>query len=82
MKDCLYVGMTSLDPKIRYQQHKKGTRSKKGFKLSAYFVEKYGLFLRPSLYSGLNPMTRKEAVEMEKNLAEKLMKDGFAVWWN
>jgi predicted GIY-YIG superfamily endonuclease len=82
LKDCLYVGMTSLDPKKRYQQHKKGTRSKKGHKLSSYFVEKYGLFLRPSMYSGLNPMTKGDATKMEEELALKLRKEGFAVWWN
>lgn len=82
LKDCLYVGMTSLDPKERFQQHKKGTKSKKGYKLSSYFVEKYGLFLRPSMYSGLNPMTKGDAINMEEELASKLRKLGFAVWWN
>lgn len=82
MKDCLYVGMTSLTPQKRFKQHKTGAKSKKGHKLSAYFVEKFGLFLRPSLYVGLNPMTRSDAYKMEKELAEKLIKEGYAVWWN
>jgi hypothetical protein len=32
---CLYVGMTSKDPKDRFLQHKRGYRNKKGHKLSA-----------------------------------------------
>ena len=82
LKDCLYVGMTSLDPKKRYQQHKKGIRSKKGHKLSSYFVERYGLFLRPSMYSEFNPMTKGDAIKMEEELSLKLRREGFAVWWN
>tara|TARA_Y100000385_G_scaffold267540_1_gene303761 strand:- start:397 stop:780 length:384 start_codon:yes stop_codon:yes gene_type:complete len=82
MQECLYVGMTSLSPQERYKKHKTGARSKRGHKISCYFVEKYGTFLRSSLYSEYNPMCRLDAVKMEKWLAEDLRKRGFAVWWN
>ncbi len=80
--ECLYVGMTSLDPKARFLKHMTGARSKKGHKISSNIVEKYGLYLRPSLYEGLNPMTRAAAVKMEEALALKLKREGYAVWWN
>ncbi len=82
VQECLYVGMTSLSPQERYKKHKIGARSKKGYKISSFFVEKYGTFLRSSMYSQYNPMTRSEAIKMEKWLAEDLRKRGFAVWWN
>jgi len=80
--DCLYVGMTSHSPKERYLIHKTGGRSKKGFKISSRFVEKYGICLRPSLYHGFNPMSKDRATRMEREIANSLKKRGFAVWWN
>lgn len=79
---CLYVGMTSKTPKERFEQHITGHRNKKGIKLASRIVEKYGRFLRPSLYAPLNPMTRERAVKLEKTLADSLKKRGYAVWWN
>src|SRR5215212_2938269 len=68
---CLYVGMTSKTPAERLIQHKTGYINKKGHDLSAYIVQKYGTYLRPSLYDAINrkPMTRQQALEMEKKLA-------------
>ena len=81
---CLYVGMTSKTPAERFKQHKTGYVNKKGHKLSAYIVEKYGTYLRPSLYDDINemPMTRQEALTMEKKLALHLRRQGYAVWFN
>lgn len=79
---CLYVGMTSHSPQERFDKHKSGYRNKKGYKISSSFVEKYGLYLRTSLYSHFNPLTRESATMLEKNLAESLRKRGYAVWWN
>ncbi|MEX0275242.1 MAG: GIY-YIG nuclease family protein, partial [Flavobacteriaceae bacterium] len=80
---CLYVGMTSKTPKERFEQHKKGSRSKKGHKLAAFMVQKYGLYLRPSLYNHLNPLpARATALDMEKKLALYLRRQGYAVWFN
>ena len=82
--ECLYVGMTSKTPAERFRQHKTGYISKKGYKISAYIVEKYGSYLRPSLYDQINlkPMTRQQALLMEKKLALDLRRQGYAVWFN
>ena len=82
--ECLYVGMTSKTPAERLKQHKTGYKNKKGYRLSAYIVEKYGTYLRPSLYDHINlkPMTRQEALLMEEKLAWDLRRKGYAVWFN
>lgn len=81
---CVYVGMTSKTPAERFNQHKTGYINKKGHKLSAYIVEKYGTYLRPSLYEHINvkPMNRQEALVMERKLALDLRRKGYAVWFN
>jgi len=81
---CLYVGMTSKTPAERFKQHRTGYVNKKGHKLSANIVEKYGSYLRPSLYDHINlePMTRVQALAMEKKLALDLRRKGYAVWFN
>ena len=82
--ECLYVGMTSKTPAERLKQHKTGYVNKKGHKLSAYIVQKYGSYLRPSLYDDINlkPMTRQQALLMEEKLAWDLRRQGYAVWYN
>ncbi len=80
--ECLYVGMTSKTPKERFQQHKTGYRNKKGHKLSSNIVQKYGQYLRPSLYNHLSAMSKSEALEMEEKLALKLRRQRYAVWFN
>lgn len=82
--ECLYVGMTSKTPVERLQQHKTGYINNKGHKLSANIVEKYGRYLRPSLYEHLNAkvMTRAQALAMEEKLAWDLRRQGYAVWFN
>ena len=81
---CLYVGMTSKTPAERFIQHKTGYINKNGHKLAAYIVEKYGTYLRPSLYDhiNVNRMTMQEALVMEKKLALDLRRKGYAVWFN
>ena len=49
--ECLYIGMTSKTPKERFQQHKTGYVNKKGYKISAYIVQKYGIYLSQPLRS-------------------------------
>ncbi len=81
--ECLYVGMTSKSPSERFKQHKSGFVSKKGYKISASIVEKYGLYLRGSLYHHILPMaTRAEALKMEETLALELRRQRYAVWFN
>ncbi len=79
---CLYVGMTSHSPQERFEKHKSGYRTKKGIKISSYFVEKFGLYLRPTLYKNLNPLTKDKATYIEGALAKRLKRQGYAVWWN
>lgn len=80
---CLYVGMTSKTPKERFEQHKTGYVNKKGHKLSARIVQKYGMYLRSSLYQHISPLsTRAEALKMEETLALELCRKGYAVWFN
>lgn len=81
--ECLYVGMTSKTPKERFLQHKTGYRNKKGYKISANIVEKYGSYLRPSLYNHIGTMSsRVEALKMEQTLALELRRQRYAVWFN
>jgi len=81
--ECLYVGMTSKTPKERFLQHKTGYRNKKGYKLSANIVEKYGTYLRPSLYNHIDTfVTRVEALKAEEQIALELRREGYAVWYN
>jgi hypothetical protein len=82
--ECLYVGMTSKTPSERLKQHLTGYVNKQGHKLSASIVQKYGSYLRPSLYDQANrkPMSRQEALLMEEKLALDLRRQGYAVWFN
>ncbi|WP_339755644.1 ribose-5-phosphate isomerase [uncultured Winogradskyella sp.] len=80
---CLYVGMTSKTPKERFLQHKTGYRNKKGYKISSNIVEKYGMYLRPSLYTHIDPFfTRNEALIAEKQITLELRRERYAVWSN
>ena len=72
-KPCVYVGMTGRTPEVRFQQHREGTRSAK-------YVKVYGFRLRPRLYARFNPMSYERAAEMERELARRLRKRGYAVW--
>ena len=45
-KPCVYVGMTGLDPDIRFDKHKAGIQSNR-------YVRDYGLRLLPDLYEGV-----------------------------
>jgi len=72
-RPCVYVGMTGLDPDLRFDKHKAGIQS------NAY-VRKYGLRLLPDLYEGFNPMRYDEAVAREIELGIDLRSAGFGVW--
>lgn len=83
VSECLYVGMTSKTAQQRFEQHKTGYINKKGHKLSANIVQKYGLFLRPSLYDHIPPIkTKAAALKMEEELALDLRRQRYAVWFN
>jgi hypothetical protein len=65
----LYVGETTLDPDLRFDQHKTG------YKASRY-VHRFGDRLLPQLYEHFNPLRRWEAVELEPALAEAFRQAG------
>lgn len=72
-KPCVYVGMTGLDPDVRFDKHKAGIQANR-------FVQHYGLHLLPDLYEAFNPMTYDEAVDKEIDIAIDLRSAGFGVW--
>jgi len=72
-KPCVYIGMTGLDPDVRFDKHKAGIQSNR-------FVRQYGLRLMPELYEVYNPMPYHGAQEMEVELAIGLRMMGYGVW--
>ena len=72
-KPFVYVGMTGLDPDVRFDKHKAGIQANR-------FVTDYGVRLLPALYEKYNPMPFQAAKEMEVDLAIALQARGFGVW--
>ena len=72
-KPCVYVGMTGLDPDLRFDKHKAGIKSNR-------FVRLYGRRLMPELYECYNPMPYEAALEMEVELGIELREKGYGVW--
>ncbi len=72
-KPCVYVGMTGLDPDLRFDKHKAGIQANR-------FAQQYGLRLLPALYAVYNPMPYRAACDMEVELAIGLREAGYGVW--
>lgn len=72
-KPFVYVGMTGLDPDLRFDRHKAGIQANS-------FVREYGVRLLPQVYEHLNPMSYEEARTMEVELGIRLRKLGWGVW--
>ena len=72
-KPCVYVGMTGLDPDVRFDKHKAGIQSNR-------YVRDFGLRLLPELYELYNPLTYDEARGLEVELGIDLRAGGFGVW--
>ena len=72
-KPCVYVGMTGLDPDVRFDRHMAGIQSNS-------YVRRYGLRLLPDLYEGFNPMSYQDAVAREVEVGIDLRSAGFGVW--
>lgn len=72
-KPCVYVGLTGLDPDVRFDKHKAGIQSNR-------FVQIFGLHLLPDLYEAYNPMTYVDGQNMEVELGIILREAGFGVW--
>ena len=67
----LYVGQTSRDPDLRFDQHKTGHKASRA-------VRRFGVGLLPNLVEHLNPMKRWEALEIEAALADAFAAAGIA----
>jgi len=72
-KPCLYVGMTGLDPDVRFDKHKAGIQSNR-------FVKEYGLRLLPELYELYGVLSYKDACALEVELAIDFREAGYGVW--
>jgi hypothetical protein len=72
-KPFVYVGMTGLNPDLRFDRHKAGVQANR-------YVRQYGLRLLPQLYEVYNPMPYEAAREMEVELAIGLREAGYGVW--
>ncbi len=72
-KPCVYVGMTGLNPDVRFDKHKAGIQSNR-------YVKQYGLQLLPDLYEGFNPMAYADASDKEVEIGIDLRSAGFGVW--
>ena len=72
-KPFVYVGMTGLDPDLRFDKHKAGIQSNS-------YVRRFGLRLLPGLYAAYNPMPYEGARDMEVELGIALREAGFGVW--
>jgi len=72
-KPCVYVGMTGLDPDLRFDKHKAGIQANR-------YVMQYGLRLLPDLYEAFNPMFQDEACDREVEIGIDLRSAGFGVW--
>lgn len=72
-KPFFYVGMTGLDPDIRFDRHKAGVQANR-------FARDFGVRLRPELYERFNPMNYALAKRMEVEIAIELRESGFGVW--
>src|SRR3569832_1933440 len=72
-KPCLYVGMTGLDPDIRYDRHKAGIQSIR-------FVKYFGLHLLPELYELYGLLSYENARTLEVELAIDFREAGYGVW--
>jgi len=72
-KPCVYVGMSAHEPRVRYEQHKRGYKPNR-------FAKRFGQYVRAKrCRAGL---TWKQAVAAEVAVAERLRRKGWAVWQN
>ncbi len=70
---CLFVGETRHSPQKRFNYHLVGYKSHE-------YVRRYARRLAPEYYARLNPVSRDQAKEEERRLADSLRALGYAVW--
>ena len=71
----MYVGVTSHDPKKRFEQHKDGYKSSR-------LAKRYGKHLMWKKFRHLNPVPAYEAEKRERALAREFRQKGYGVWQN
>ena len=71
-KPCMYVGVTSHDPVVRFKQHKDGYKA-------SPIARKYGKYLLRKKFEHLNPVAAAEGVTRERALAVELRRKGYGV---
>jgi hypothetical protein len=59
----LYVGQTSRDADLRFDQHKAGYKASRA-------VKRFGVCLLPDLVEHLTPVTEQESLDLEAALAD------------
>lgn len=69
----VYVGMTGLDPDVRFDKHKAGIQAN-------VFVRDFGLCLLPALYERYNPQPYAAAQLLEVELGIRFRSLGYGVW--
>jgi hypothetical protein len=72
-RECFYVGMTGLDPDVRFDNHKRGYKS-------ARVVKMFGIALAPEWYEDIPSMPYEEAALAEPTLADDLRDLGYIVY--
>lgn len=72
-KPCVYVGMTGLDPDVRFDKHKAGIQANR-------YVTQFGQRLLPEIFELYNPLTYDEARSLEVELGIDLRESGYGVW--
>jgi hypothetical protein len=65
----VYVGQTSLDPDLRFDQHKRGYKASRA-------ARRFGVRLLTEPVAHLNPLRAWEALDLEAALAEALRAAG------
>jgi len=71
---CYYVGMTTLQPEKRFEQHITGSKN------ASRIAHEYGRKLRMDVVENNKPTLRTWALEREKRVAKKLRSQGFGAW--
>jgi hypothetical protein len=70
---CVYVGMTGVDPDVRFDKHKAGIQANR-------YVKDYGLRLMPELYELYGALSYDDACALEVELAIDFREAGYGVW--
>lgn len=75
---AFYVGVTGVDPKERWLQHK--GKLTNGKDTSSFLVREFGMHLSPSVVANLRAYSREDALHLERLVAKDLKRQGFAVY--